>query len=183
MPKKGIPSTATEIVVIPQAQQMRNMNYTPEQDDVVIALGRAGIFPEEWASHLGITERKLRSWRTKNANFDLACEMAWTHCSAWWTNKVRENLDNPRLRQTLLTKVLRTRFPHIWSQEIVTNPHLNPFQNLNEANLDHVASVIEDGMTADAGLEDVEAAMLEDQELNDEIARLLAPPDEDLVSK
>lgn len=88
--------------------------YDPDiHPALVMQLAQEGMFPEEWASEIGVTFMTFRNWYRDHPEFAEAFEAARLLLETHWTRELKKNLNNPGARPGLWGLMMR-RFSHYY---------------------------------------------------------------------
>jgi len=91
--------------------------YNPEHGMTVRMLAQDGKFPETWCAEIGVTMQTLWLWCKKHPEFDEHTRIAWHILHSYWTEKAQSLLVHPTAKQSILIKILESRFPETWGKD------------------------------------------------------------------
>ncbi|NRB18584.1 MAG: hypothetical protein HRU33_13710 [Rhodobacteraceae bacterium] len=87
-----------------------------EHCDLVKSMARQGEFPEQWCASMDVALSTMYNWATRYPDFDVACRVALTALSAYWTNELRKAARGGSCDRKLFLELLRRRFPDTWGE-------------------------------------------------------------------
>lgn len=90
--------------------------YDPEHCWAVREFAQAGMFPEEWTAHLGVTMPTLYNWANAYPEFEQAMHEAWWLLQSYWTKKARASVQGTGMPPSILSMILEKRFPDTWGK-------------------------------------------------------------------
>ena len=95
----------------------RPTDYKPEYCEKLIEWSKDGHSLVWIGSQLDVTRETLYEWGRVHPEFSDAMNVGRAHCQAWWEQKGRDGLADPRFNAALWSKNMGPRFKQDWSEK------------------------------------------------------------------